>query len=116
MSDIDISHRLGKFKAGYNRPIIVKFVTRQKRYYVMYNRKVFKGSNIHINEDLTNINQKVLMTIKKALSENEAVWSWYGKLYHKTTKGEIRPIDFEDYKQWMGKEWPKLINRFFDVK
>ncbi|KAH3795224.1 hypothetical protein DPMN_148772 [Dreissena polymorpha] len=103
-------------KEGYTRPIIVKFVARQKRNFVMSNRKLFKGTNIFINEDLTNINQKVLMTIKKALPEKETVWSWDGKLFHKTTKGDIRPIAYEDYKQLMGMDWPKLINRFFNVQ
>ncbi|KAH3859474.1 hypothetical protein DPMN_102289 [Dreissena polymorpha] len=76
--------------------------TRQKRNYVMSNRKVCKGSNIFINEDLTNSNQKMLMTIKKALPENEAVWSWDGKLYHKTTKRYDQSLSKTSNSGW---EW-----------
>ncbi|KAH3786522.1 hypothetical protein DPMN_164629 [Dreissena polymorpha] len=39
IGDIDILHRLGKVKDGLTRPIIVKCVSRQKRNFVMTNRK-----------------------------------------------------------------------------
>lgn len=116
VGDIDIAHRLGKVTDGFTRPIIVKFVARQKRNHVMTNRKQFKGTDIFINEDLTNINQKVLMTIKKTLSEKEAAWSWDGKIFHKSTDSVVRPIAYEQYKYWIGADWPKLINRTFSIK
>ncbi|KAH3834581.1 hypothetical protein DPMN_107911 [Dreissena polymorpha] len=82
----------------------------------MAKRKQLKGSAIYINEDLTNINQKVLMTIKRTLPENEAVWSWDGKIFQKSSKGVVRPIAYEEYKHWVGADWPKLINRFYSIK
>jgi CII-binding regulator of phage lambda lysogenization HflD len=97
-SDIDIAHRLGKPKDGHSRPIIVKFVSRLKRNTIMSNRREFKGTDIFLNEDLTQINQKVLMAIKRTKSDQEAVWSWDGKVHHKSASGDIRVIQFAQYR------------------
>ncbi|KAH3775540.1 hypothetical protein DPMN_176944 [Dreissena polymorpha] len=109
---MDIAHRLGKSKDGYVRPIIVKFVSRQKRNKVIGGRKVFKDTNTFINEDLTMLNQSVMMMIKKAVSKPASVWSWDGKIFHKNSNDTVRQIHFREYKQWAGTEWAKLLAKY----
>ncbi|KAH3830538.1 hypothetical protein DPMN_103782 [Dreissena polymorpha] len=50
------------------------------------------------------------------LPENESIWSWDGKIFHKSTKDVVRPIAYEEYTHWMGTDWPKLINRYYSIK
>ena len=53
--DIDIAHRLGKWKAGDNRAIIVKFVRRQSKIEVMKQRKELRQKKVFVNEDLCSV-------------------------------------------------------------
>ena len=62
--EIDIAHRLGKFKQGKQRPIIVKFVRRQTKIKVFKQAKQLRQSSIYINEDLTKLNQEVLSSVR----------------------------------------------------
>jgi len=62
--EIDIAHRLGKFKQGKQRPIIVKFVRRQTKIKVFKHAKQLRQSSIYINEDLTKLNQEVLSSVR----------------------------------------------------
>ena len=62
--DIDIAHRLGskqnRKRRGTTVParrVIIKFNSRIKRDKVLKNRKLLKGTDIFVNEDLTQINQ-----------------------------------------------------------
>ena len=66
--DVDIAHWLGIKKKGKPKPgetvrprrIIIKFNSRYRRDEILRNRKLFKGTDIFVNEDLTKINQLVL--------------------------------------------------------
>ncbi|KAH3700159.1 hypothetical protein DPMN_075129 [Dreissena polymorpha] len=58
-SDIDIAHRLEKFKPTENRPVIIKFVRRQTKIDILQKAKLFKGTGIFVNEDLTKLNAEV---------------------------------------------------------
>ena len=62
--EIDIAHRLGKFKQGKQRPIIVKFVRRQTKIKVFKHAKQLRQSSIYINEDLTKLNQEELSAVR----------------------------------------------------
>ena len=78
--DIYIAHRLGEKRWGARRPIIVKFLPRLKRDIVIRNQKLFKGSNIYINEDLTSLTQLVLACVRKKIPDEVAkVWSRNGR-------------------------------------
>ncbi|KAH3842900.1 hypothetical protein DPMN_116404 [Dreissena polymorpha] len=63
-NDIDIGHRLGKFKPNSNRPVIVKFVRRQTKIDILQKAKLFKGLGIYVNEDLTKLNAEVLASVR----------------------------------------------------
>jgi len=102
MSDIDISHRLGRIQTDRPRPIVVRFVWRVVRNEVMYRRRELKGTKIFINDDLSHLNRFMLVNIKTMISANEAVWTRDGTLYHKDNNGKIRAIPHSEYKQWFG--------------
>lgn len=87
-TDIDISHRLGEMTGRVARPVIVKFTSRLKREVIMRNRRQFKGSNIYINEDLTQLNRHVLICTKRKMPDAiEGVWTCDGKLFYKNKMG-----------------------------
>ena len=81
---IDIAHRLGRKKKDRHRQIIVKLNSRMKRDEILRQRKVMKGTDIFISEDLTPLNQQVLACIRKKLpDEVDQAWSKSGRLYYK---------------------------------
>ena len=63
INDIDIAHRLGKFRKDGNRPVIVKFLSRKKKNQALYKRRALKGSSIVIKEALATENQKLLENV-----------------------------------------------------
>ena len=64
IQDIDIAHRLPN-KTGTNRKVIVKFVSRYVKTKVMKNKRKLSSTGVYINDDLTKINQEVLMSVKQ---------------------------------------------------
>ena len=108
-SDIDIAHRLGKFKPTENRPIIIKFVRRQTKVDILRKAKQFRGTGIFVNEDLTKLNAEILASVRLKDSANvEKCWSFEGKIYA-LFKGNqhATQIAFADYKNWLSKPWPR---------
>ena len=107
-SDIDTAHRLGKVKGG-KRQVIVKFVSRLTRDIVMRGKKIFKGTGIYINEDLTVLNFLVLASLrKKAPDVIESAWSREGTLMFKSKLDQsINPLEFGQYRHWLGLDWPE---------
>ena len=108
-SDIDIAHRLGKFKQGENRPVIIKFVRRQIKVDIVKNSKRFKGSGIFVNDDLTKLNAEVLASTRLKDPQNvERAWSFEGSIYvlFKGNQQAVQ-IKYADYKSWLEKSWPK---------
>ena len=73
---IDIAHRLGAYKDGRNRRVIVKFVHRQIKQEVQSNRKMLKNSGMSIFEDMTKLNGEILASTRKKLPE-EVDQSWF---------------------------------------
>ena len=51
--DIDVSHRIGRIGGERPRPIIIKFVRREKRLEALRNRKKLVGTSVAIDVDLT---------------------------------------------------------------
>ena len=93
--DFEICHRIGRYTAGANRAIIVKFLYRKSRVLTISERKKLKGSGIIISEDLTHKNVKRLQDIK-ALSCVESCWSRDGRLYAKNSRGTIKEVKPDD--------------------
>ena len=85
--DIVRYHRVGR-NTG-DRSIIVKFVSWSQKMRVVRARRVFKGKNVSISDDLTAINAQRLKIVKN-MSAVENTWSWDGKLYAKL-KTESKP-------------------------
>ena len=72
-ADIDIAHRMGRFRSDANRPIICKFISRISKHEVVKARRMLKGTAIVIREDLTLQNAKLL---EKTSSHESVVAAW----------------------------------------
>ncbi|KAH3870369.1 hypothetical protein DPMN_033553 [Dreissena polymorpha] len=81
-NEIGITHRLGQFKPNSIRPVIVIFVRRQTKIDILRKTKLFNGSGIFVNEDLTKLNAEVLASVRlKHPSAVEKSWSFEGKIF-----------------------------------
>ena len=58
--DIDVAHRLGEYKEGRNRQVIMKFVNGHEKSRIMADKKKLKNSGTSIFEDLSRLNSEVL--------------------------------------------------------
>ena len=106
MADIDIAHRLPSKKKS-DRDIIVRFVSRNKKEDVLKNRRNLKGTGIFINEDLTLLNHRVLMSVKRKREDLVSeVWSKNGKIFYKDKSSKIHFVPFRDYNKWIELPWP----------
>lgn len=66
--DIDYAKRIGKYKPGYTRPILVKFVRESKRNLILYNRaNLNRNSNvlIWINDDISDFTRRQRKTVRE---------------------------------------------------
>ena len=106
--EIDIAHRLGKFKPGSNRRVIVRFVRRQAKSNIMSMKKKLKDSGMSIFDDLTPLNSKVLAsTRKKRTDEIEQSWFTKGNIFVKWKHdSSVETIKFADYESWVDIPWP----------
>lgn len=79
-SDIDRSHRLGTFIEGKNRQIIVKFISYKIRDCIFKNKKLLKGKQFRVYEDLT---KHRLELYKLAMRKHgmKRVWTADGNIY-----------------------------------
>ena len=91
MDAIEIAHRLGKHKEGNDRVVIVRFIRRTVRNYVLGQRRRLKGTRCSINEDLTQVNQELLRTAREKVGVKHA-WSWEGKIFVSLPYGRIEQI------------------------
>lgn len=123
--DVDICHRLGRFKPGESRQVIVRFVKRQTKIDVMKKTVILRKSKcgVYINDDLTPLNNRVLASVRrKAPGRVLQSWSYEGKLFARY-KGEstrfttrdgaeedtsfVRQILYKDYNSWLNLPWPE---------
>ena len=104
---IDIAHRLGNYRPGRNRRVIVKFVHRQVKYMVMDKTQYLKGTGIHIFEDLTQLHNKVLASVrKKSPDEVEEAWYRNGGIHIRwKASGNVQTLPYEDYQTWLNLPW-----------
>ena len=78
-TNIDMAHRMGKFRNDCKRPIICKFVSGYTKQDVIKSRKALKSTHMVYREDLTLQNAKLL---ERASAHDSviAVWSDEGKI------------------------------------
>lgn len=88
--DVDIAHRLRKVVGG-NQEVIVKLQSRLVKETILNNRKLLKDTGIYINEDLTKMNQEVLMSVKKKRPDTvNNAFSRNGVIKYFTKTGELK--------------------------
>ncbi|KAL8622490.1 hypothetical protein ACOMHN_034153 [Nucella lapillus] len=96
--DIAAVHRAGKEVKG-TRPILVKFMSRRKRRFVMEKKKNLKGKTgyerVFVNDDLTPLRARLLGFMKR-LDQVERAWTVDGRIFcgRKSPPGlspELRP-------------------------
>jgi len=111
VNDIDVAHRLGKYRQGKQRPVIVKFVRRQTKIQAFSHAKQLRQSAIYINEDLTKTNQEVLSSVR--LKDRDSVkkaWSHEGKIYviYNQNGHDDGPheLQYKQYHYWLNRPWP----------
>lgn len=79
-----------------NKPllVIVRFVSRKKKYEVMKAKSTLKGKNIYINDHLTRLNAEVFKKTRELKKQNklEATWTRNGKVFIKRTNGKIAEV------------------------
>ncbi|GFS27283.1 hypothetical protein ElyMa_005253800 [Elysia marginata] len=86
--DIDSVHRLGIFKNGSDRAIIVRFLSRKTATKILANRRRLKGTGVALAEDLTRTNLDRLYKVK-ALEGVKSAWSKKGTIYACGQNGKI---------------------------
>ena len=109
-SHIDIAHRMGKHQKDKHRQIIVKFNSRMKKDQITRKRKLLKGTDIFISEDLTPTNQLVLACIRRKMpDEVEQSWSKGGRLYYKLKSDldTVIEVTYKDFQTWINLPWPE---------
>lgn len=108
-TDIDIAHRLpGREKDTHkDRDIIVKFQSRITKEKILRNRKQLKGTGVYVNEDLTKLNQLVLMCVKRKMSDEVAqAWSSNGNIFFRNKLDRVKSVPYEKYQDWIDLPWP----------
>lgn len=66
--DIDYAKRIGKFKPGQTRPILVKFIKESKRNLILYNRaNLNRNANtlVWINDDISDFTRRQRKTVRE---------------------------------------------------
>lgn len=105
-ADIDVAHRMKAVRNG-SQEAIVKLQSRLVKESILRNRKALKGTGIFINEDLTQLNQQVFMSVKKKLpGEVSSVFSRNGVIKYVTRNNEVKPVLYQDYQRWLDLPWP----------
>lgn len=79
-SDIDCTYRVGKSSPNVSRTIFVQFLSNIKRNQIYSARKLLKGTNVSLYEDLTATRYYLLSLAKKKHGKNSA-WSSGGKIF-----------------------------------
>lgn len=85
ISDIERCFRVGKTTTGKCRPLLVKFFNGYHRSVVFQNKKLLKGCQIVIREDLTTEQSKLLKMALEKVGKNGKVWTNFGVIFIKFT-------------------------------
>ena len=90
---IEACHRIGRYKEGKNRAVIVRFISRKTKDSIIKERKQLKGTRILIAEDLTRENAawffKVKMSVKDE-SSISSVWTHNGETFVYGPSGKVK--------------------------
>ena len=72
-----------------------------------------KAADIFLNEDLTHLNQTVLLSVrKKTPDEVEDAWYSNGKIFKKDKMNDVTIVPFEEYQDWLDLPFPKDNTHF----
>ena len=98
--DIDIAHVLPSRGGQPNRTpaVIVRFQRREKRDNVLRARRVLKGTQYSVSEDLTSLNVKTMNRLRNS-DRVRKTWSWNGRIYALLATGRklcVRPFQTID--------------------
>ncbi|XP_028156451.1 uncharacterized protein LOC114350030 [Ostrinia furnacalis] len=85
-ASISTCHRLGRFKEGRSRPVILKFVSRETRSLVWKKKTQLKGTPFVISEFLTRTRQALFLNARKHFGMRR-VWSMDGNVFIKLPNG-----------------------------
>ena len=88
-TNIEAVHRIGRHKNGYNRPIIVRFISRKDATRCLSNRRLLKGSGVVLVEDLTATNARWYGTIRNHPGVVNA-WTKNGTTFYKRKDEVVR--------------------------
>lgn len=80
--EINIAHRLGKFENRKMRPVIVRFMSRQRKIETIKLRRALAKTQYVIKEDLTKDNQEFLYELNN-VDNVETAWTNEGKFFAK---------------------------------
>ena len=89
---IDIAHRLGRFKHGDRRPVIARFLRLIDRNAVLRVKHQLKGKKFGIAEDLTSANYKLLQVVREKAGKGNA-WTRDGVIHARLHSGSVVRID-----------------------
>ena len=86
---IDRAHRLGPRREGKDRQIIVKFTKFPSKNLIYRSRRLLKGTQVYINEDLTHYNLQLLKHARTQANGVKSAWSSDGKILVKNGDDDI---------------------------
>lgn len=114
--DIDVAHRMKKFVGG-SQEAIVRLQSRMVKETILRNRRSLRGSDIYINEDLTQLNQQVFMSVKRKMpDEVSSVFTRNGVVKYVTRTNELKTVQYKDYQHWLDLPWPTRGTRSPDTR
>ena len=96
-ADIAAAHRLPTKHKDKPKPVIVKFVDKEKKFQILKVRKKLKGTGQSISEDMTSQNMKLM---NRAANSNQfkSVWFSNGKVHGTDMRGKHRILElFEPF-------------------
>ena len=84
-SEIDRVHRIGKPQHDNGRPraIIIKLKSFHSKISILKNKRRLRGKSLYVNEDLTRINQQLLMYAKEKCRDTALVYTSDGHIFVK---------------------------------
>ncbi|KAH3736426.1 hypothetical protein DPMN_042989 [Dreissena polymorpha] len=107
-TDLDFGHRLGRFENGKSRPVVLKFISRERKIQILKMSKELKQGKIYPSEHLTPLNQNVFNSVRlKKRDTVESVWSRGGTIFYKGRDGSMNRVLFSQYEEWLNLPWPQ---------
>ena len=82
---ISVAHSVGQYSEGYQRQVIVRFLSRRHSTEVIQARRNLKGKGIAIVEELTPLNEDRLDRVSKHKAVKNT-WSKYRKIFALATR------------------------------